>query len=321
MNYDEFINEWRNSNDTVTCHSSGSTGRPKIIELPKPHMRESALRTMAFFGLDGSAHLHSCISPDYIGGKMMAVRAEASGCRFTYETPSNRPLKHYDGDSIDLLSVVPSQLIELIERKDNLPDIRYILVGGSPINGELRERILQSGLNVWESYGMTETASHIALRHISKDSEGFHTLPGISVTTDHDGRLIINMQGWQKLLTNDIAEILDDDSFVIKGRYDNVIITGGKKVHPEFVEDKISSWLGVPVMLIGIQDVKWGEKVVLLIEAQYDEKHDIASDDEIIEYCKINLPKECVPKQILHCILPRTANGKLNRNEAKVLCS
>ncbi len=319
MNYPEFINEWRNGNDTVTCHSSGSTGKPKVIELPKLHMRESALRTMAFFGLDADAYLHSCISPDYIGGKMMAVRAEVSGCRLTYEMPSNRPLKQYTCDRIDLLSVVPSQLIDLIKNKENLPDIRNILVGGSPVNEELRERILQSGLNVWESYGMTETASHIALRHISKYNERFHTLPDISVTTDHESRLIIDMPGWQKLLTNDIAELWDDGSFIIKGRYDNVIITGGKKVHPEIVEDKISSWLGVSVMLVGIQDIKWGEKIVLLIEAENDGKHDMASDDEIIGCCKIKLPKECVPKQILHCKLPRTANGILNRIEAKQL--
>lgn len=144
MSYDDFLEEWRNSSNTVICHSSGSTGKPKSIELPKLHMQESALRTMAFFGLGSNAHLHSCISPDYIGGKMMAVRSEVTGCSLTYEMPSNRPLRNHKNIPIDLLSVVPSQLLYLIESIDNLPEIRNILVGGSPVNGELRERIVHS---------------------------------------------------------------------------------------------------------------------------------------------------------------------------------
>jgi O-succinylbenzoic acid--CoA ligase len=315
MSYDDFLEEWRNSSKTVICHSSGSTGKPKSIELPKLRMRESALRTMAFFGLDCNAHLHSCISPDYIGGKMMAVRSEVTGCSLTYEMPSNRPLRNHKNIPIDLLSVVPSQLLYLIESIGNLPEIRNILVGGSPVNEELRERIVQSGLNVWESYGMTETASHIALRCISNSEVGFHTLPGIFVDTDCNSRLIIDMPGWQKLLTNDIAQIMDDGSFVIRGRYDNVIISGSKKVHPEIVEDKISSWLGVPVMLVGVQDIKWGERIVLLIEDSIDAG--IISDVELISNCKIKFPKEWVPKQIVHCRLPRTGNGKLDRPAAK----
>lgn len=146
---------------------------------------------------------------------------------------------------------------------------------------------------------MTETASHIALRCISNSEVGFHTLPGIFVDTDCNSRLIIDIPGWQKLLTNDIAQIMDDGSFVIRGRYDNVIISGGKKVHPEIVEDKISSWLGVPVMLVGVQDIKWGEKIVLLIEDSSEAG--IISDVEIISNCKIKFPKEWVPKQIVHC--------------------
>ena len=307
--YTDFIEEWRNGNTFVECHTSGSTGEPKMIELPKGLMAESAKRTVRHFGINASSHLHSCISPEYIGGKMMAVRSEITGARLTWEKPSNRPLSNYSDVGIDLLAVVPSQMIDLLFRLAELPQIKAIIIGGAPINDELRLRIAESGLNAWETYGMTETASHIALRKVSASDSGFRVLPGIEISTDKDSRLIINLGEWGEVRTNDVVKINSDGSFNVLGRYDNVIITGGKKVHPERVERIIEPLVGCEVMIYGEADKKWGERVIMTVD-----KSTKLTLEDIEAICKSRLPKECVPKKIIIQQIPHTQNGKKMRN-------
>lgn len=307
--YERFLEEWRDRESSVKCQTSGSTGMPKTIELPKSEMRKSARRTISFFGLDGRSNLHSCISPEYIGGKMMAVRSEECGGRLTWEVPSNRPLINFSGNRIDLLAVVPTQMIDLLTRIDSLPEIGAIIIGGAPITSDLRRAISRSGLNAWETYGMTETASHIALRRVTETQIPFLALEGIRINTTEDSRLVIDLEGWQTVVTNDIAEITGEGSFLIKGRIDNVINSGGKKIHPEEIEEKLERFFGVPVLITSRPDKKWGERVVMIIE---DHKgHE--TDNKIISDCKSFLQSECVPKEIEHHKLPRTANGKKKR--------
>lgn len=309
MSYDDFISEWSGSGESVTCHTSGSTGSPKNIELPKNEMRKSAWRTIRFFGLTSESHLHSCISPDFIGGKMMAVRACETSATLTWETPSNRPLEFYTGDKIDLLAVVPSQMKHILDNQDVMPEIGAIIIGGAPIPTRMRERIYASGLNAWETYGMTETASHIALRRVTSDNRTFRTLDGIKVHADSHSRLIIEIDGWQEFMTNDVAVIKGEGEFEIIGRSDNVIISGGKKIHPEALEETLERELGVPVMITSLPDEKWGERVIMIIEDDCDCRQDI----NIISKCKKTLPKECIPKEIIHGMIPRTENGKKKR--------
>ena len=310
MTYPDFLIEWRNATDFIVCQTSGSTGTPKSIRLPKQLMEESARRTVDFFNLSSKSHLHSCISPEFIGGKMMAVRSELSGARLAWETPSNRPLRDRENEPIDLLAVVPSQMIDLIERLDSLPQINAIIIGGAPIQTALRRRIEESGLNAWETYGMTETASHIALRRVKAEPEPFSTLPGIEISTNSGGRLIIGLGKWGTFHTNDIADIGQDGRFSILGRADNVIITGGKKVHPEQVEALLESVLDTEVLVSGMPDDKWGEKVVLTVGESIS-----ISPDEIMNICRRELSKEYVPKEIRIASIPRTANGKKKRRQ------
>lgn len=306
MTWQELEEEWRSDRPCIICRTSGSTGAPKEIALPKEQIAASARRTIEFFGLGPESHLHSCLAPDYIGGKMMLIRAILCGGEFSYETPSNRPLAHYNGPGIDLVCVVPSQLGYILEHSSQMPPINNILVGGSPIDDNLRRRTAASRFTVWETYGMTETASHIAIRCLSDTEKQFRPLPGISLSTPK-GRLIISIEGWRDFETNDIAEITPDGKFSILGRSDNVIITGGLKVHPEQVEAKLNRLLSFPVMITSEADAKWGRRVVLLAE------NPTLSEEVIMDICRNNLQRHEVPKKILFGKIPRTDNGKIKR--------
>ncbi len=316
MTYEEFEREWIDESDFVCCHTSGSTGTPSEIILPKKEMIKSAQRTASFFCLDSSSHLHSCISPDYIGGKMMLVRAKVLGCSFSWEIPSNHPISDYVGKPIDLLSIVPSQLLYLVENIEKTGRISNILVGGGMINNYLRRKVENAGLNVFESYGMTETSSHIAIRKVGVKENLFKPLPGISVFS-HDGCLGIRMAGWQELITNDIAEIDSHGNFRILGRKDNVIISGGKKIHPEEIENKLVSDLNFDFLISGQSDIKWGEKVVLLIGVS--EEAAIISDEQIMALCRRKLQPYEMPKEIIrNVIFEYTPNGKIKRQGYKL---
>lgn len=310
MTYEELAREWDSDSDFIVCRTSGSTGSPKQIRLPKKQMLRSAERTARYFSLDAGSELHSCISPDYIGGKMMFVRERFLGCRLSWETPSNRPLESYEGNEIDLLSIVPSQMIYILDNLGSIPRIKNILIGGAPVSPTLRERIVSSGLNVFESYGMTETSSHIAIRKIGKEVSPFTTLEGITVSNP-DGRLCINIRDWMEITTNDLAEVSNPNEFHILGRADNVINSGGKKIHPESVEMRLEKHLdnSYRFYISSRPDEKWGEAVILVTEAPPDSKA------EIIEVCHRILDKHEIPKEIVFKDkIELTPNGKIRRN-------
>lgn len=311
--WEKLREEWADESPFLRCHTSGSTGKPSDILLPKSEMIRSAARTARYFGLDSDSLLYCCISPDYIGGKMMYVRQQLLDCRLICEPPSNQPLIGADSDlHIDLLSVVPSQTIDILDRLHELPHIGNMLIGGSAIPSELRIRIAQSGMNAYESYGMTETSSHIAIRRVEAEEGYFQCLEGISVS-ETEGALKIRIEGWRDFLTNDAAEIREDGSFRILGRLDNAIISGGLKIFPEEVEKIISRHISVPFYISSEADSKWGRKVVMVIET--DKKFDSSGFlEKLRRKIAEELPPHMIPKDIVAVDkFDYTPNGKIKR--------
>ncbi len=311
MTVEDFIAEWCSTSSIIVAHTSGSTGKPKDIFLDKAFVLESARRTIKFFGLNSHSRLHLCLSPDYIAGKMMIVRAIEAGCRMTIEEPSNKVLaEDTDLSPIDLLATVPSQLENLLHRPNVLEKVRNIIVGGSAIPHSLVEKCTSANLCVYETYGMTETASHVALRRIGE--EWFYPLRGIAFSKDSRGCLVITFTtDGQEFITNDIVDINQDGGMKVLGRIDNVIISGGMKIHPEEVERKIEKLLSPAEYYISsYPDNIWGEAVCLVLE-----RNECLSDIDILQdSLRKLLPPQERPKKI--CIvdsLPRTESGKIKR--------
>lgn len=319
MSIDEFIAEWQSSSPFIEAHTSGSTGQPKRILLSKELMKASARRSIDFFGLNENSRLHLPLAPDYIAGKMLIIRAMISGARLTHEPPTSAPLRENDDMSeITLLPVVPTQLKGLYEvwAQRRLPGIKHLLVGGAPMNAACAEWAKTIAENVWESYGMTETASHIAMRSISSPADlnaPFKLLPGIEISMDERSCLVIHLDKHNRLVTNDLVEMAGEDSFRLLGRIDHAIISGGLKVHPAQVEAKIA-----PLMkdyerwyISSLPDEKWGRKVVLFIEAAQ-----IASsiEEAILRACAERLLAHARPRKIITIPkMPLTSSGKIIR--------
>lgn len=141
--------------------------------------------------------------------------------------------------------------------------------------------------------------------------EWFVTLAGISVRKDERGCLVIDFDSGESFVTNDLAEVSDNRHFKITGRYDHIIITGGKKVNPYEVEKKLAPYICSPFVITSVPDYKWGKAVVLKIEDGGNGDND---DELMLTMRRILQPHE-VPKVIEHTqVLPRTPNGKILRN-------
>ena len=176
---------------------------------------------------------------------------------------------------------------------------------------------------------MTETLSHIALRRISgKDaSQWYSPFRGVELSLFYGqgniGQLVINAPHVcrEKLITNDIVEIRQDNTdkqFRIIGRNDNVICSGGIKLHIEEIEEQLRTHLPMPFCISKKEDEKFGEVAVLLIEHQSSAASECK--EPILDICRKNLPAYSVPKEII-CVdqIPLTGSGKIDRATAQYL--
>lgn len=303
----KFIHEWHNNQPYIEAHTSGSTGTPKKIQLLKQDMIESAIATCKFFGINKSSTLVLPLSSNYIAGKMMIVRAIVSGAKLWIEEPSNTPIKK-DYGQIDLLPIVPSQIDWITNESTYTNQIRNLIIGGGAISPKREQALISSKINAFATYGMTETCSHIALRHVSKKE--YTTLPDISISQDNRDCLVIDAPkfSFNRIITNDIVEIIDSTHFNWLGRYDNIINSGGIKIMPEQVEKKLSKIIPHPFYIIGENDDKWGEAVSLYIETTHiDENEIINKVSQILDRYTIPKRIKCIPK------FERTPNGKIKR--------
>lgn len=312
----QFLTEFH-SGKGINVKTSGSTGEPKPIVLDNSTVIRSASRTNRFFGITKKSRLHSAISFEYIGGKMMIARSLTAGCQLTYTEPSLTPEIPNCNEKVDLMSVVPAQMPHIIENIEKYTNVRNFLLGGSKIEDQLWDKIVSSGVNAWESYGMTETASHIALRRIAGPSwkrPKFVPLPGVEISCDHEECLVINDAN-HVIKTRDLVRIHPGNTFEILGRKDNIIISGGIKMNPEEIEQVIRPYIREitdEFFITSVPDAKWTEKLIIVAAPLEIEGDRIMKTIEAIP--ETELPKRKKPKGIkLMESLPLTPTGKLKR--------
>lgn len=305
----DFVTQWESGVKSFPARTSGSTGAPKEILLQRADMLRSAMATCDYFNLSSGSTIVSPLSASYIAGKMMIVRAIVADCRLVMEAPSNKPLIDFYGD-IDLLPIVPSQAEWLLTSDLRGNRLKNVIVGGAPVPPSLECRLASASFNCVATYGMTETCSHIALRTLGHPF--FEAMPGVAFDVDADSCLIIQAEGYSfdRLITNDIVEIIDNRRFRWLGRRDNVIISGGVKLYPEDIERELSVVVDSPFYLIGRPDDKWGTAMVMYIECDACE----IDTEKLKSKIKMIVHPHKVPHEIrLREKFERTSSGKIRR--------
>lgn len=321
-----FIEEWQAGNEHFLQYTSGSTGKPKQIEITRSQMIASALLTIEALKLQPGGNCLLCLSPQYIAGKMMIVRAILNKMNLVAVEPALNPVINVNTD-IHFAALTPMQMYHVLqdqstEKKLNTFD--NIILGGGAVSYSLQQSIEKLQPRIYSTYGMTETVSHIALKKLNgiDKSNYYYAFEGIELNQDNRDCLTIKgpVTNNQKIVTNDRVQLLNNRQFEWLGRVDHMINSGGVKIQSEKVErkiEKIFSHLNVSnrFFIAGIPHAASGEQVTLFIEGTMNEiqRSNIFKELEHLE--KYEKPKELliVPNFI------ETPTGKINRKETITL--
>ncbi len=282
----EFFLDWFDKKDYIEMTTSGTTGLPKLVRLQKQAMIQSALATGDFFDLKPGDKALLCLPTQFIAGKMMLVRSLILGLELDVVSPSLHPLA-LNSTTYDFVAMVPLQVQNSIE---GLSKVRKLIIGGAKLDSALEEKLLPLKTEIYETYGMTETITHIAAKRLG-DSV-FSILPNVRISQDDRQCLVTNVASIsdEPIVTNDLVELLNEQQFKFLGRIDNVINSGGVKLIPEQIEAKLIGKINNRFFVTGLPDTTLGEKLVLVVEG---EKQEFAPDffDVLGKYEK---PKEIV---------------------------
>ena len=301
-----FLLDWFDEKSYIELSTSGTTGVPKIIRIEKQAMLDSALATGDFFGLEpGNTMLH-CLPTNYVAGKMMWVRSFILGLDMKFVEPNSNPLDKID-ENFDFCAMVPLQAKNSLDKLKQ-KKIKKLIIGGVRVHKALEQELVKLPMEIYETYGMTETITHIAAKKIG--AEAFTVLPNVTVSVDDRQCLVIKAKNISKnaIVTNDIVKLISEKQFIWEGRIDNVINSGGIKLMPEQIEEKLSTLIPRRYFVYGQPDETLGEKAVLYIEGE-----PIVIEESVFSVLnKYEIPKEIVfiPK------FQETATGKIMRNES-----
>ena len=319
----DLCHRWLKGGKNFKIPTSGSTGTPKKIAISRERMQISAAITARELKLKPNGKMLVCLPTRFIAGIMMLVRGFETPMQMTIIEPSGDPLQFLDED-FDFISMVPQQLETTIKKHgyDKLDKTAIILLGGAPVSVALLDRIQELKPLVYESYGMTETVTHIALKRLNGENAAdiFCAFPEVHIGTDERGCLTIEsvLSASRKIITNDLVELVEENCFRWLGRWDHMINSGGIKVSPEIVEPKIQKILesiGVQMqfVIIGKKDQLLGEMVCLVLEG-----NDLESSmkEKILQLAKSELGPYHSPKEILFLpTFPLTETAKVKRKD------
>ena len=234
----------------------------------------------------------------------MFVRAFIIGLDMDFVAPSANPMENKDNVKYDFVAMVPLQAKNSLKQLQN---VKKLIIGGSMISKVLEKQLLKLPTKVYETYGMTETITHIAAKELGK--KAFTVLPDIIISLDYRNCLVIHAPRISDdlIVTNDVVELEGENQFVFIGRFDNIVNSGGIKLLPEQIEEKLSGKIAARFFVTGKSDEELGEKLILVVEG---EKQPI--DESVFGVLdKYEKPKEIifVPK------FKQTENGKILRKE------
>ncbi|WP_194396428.1 AMP-binding protein [Microbacterium atlanticum] len=276
----------------VVVTTSGSTGVPKSVVLSRDALTASALATADRIG-DGAWLL--ALPAGYVAGLQVLVRslvadrepAILSGA-FTPQAFAAAALTMVSterGERVPTYtSLVPAQLSRLLDAahddqavRSALRSFETILVGGQALPASTLERAEAAGARIVRTYGSTETSGGcvydgVPLRGVTLRIErGEVQVSGPTLADGYlgadaltDAVFLRDRDGTRWYRTGD-AGLLEDGVLRVRGRLDNVIVSGGINVSLDRVERIVRGIPGLAgAVVVGVPDDRWGEASVVV---------------------------------------------------------
>ena len=311
---EEVIKKWNQGDEKFKIYTSGTTSKPKKITLTRKLLIWSAKTTQNILGHE-THQIMCCLPVNKTGGFMQLIRALVWDCEIHFYKPSNNPLEVIKNHNFTTISLTPTQFKSSFDNSfEKLNKFNHILIGGAPLNNPsvFIERLKHP--QIWCTYGMTETSTHIAIKKLNKFSQlelesasVYKTLPDVNISKDKRSCLVIHAPkvSDETIITNDVVELITNTKFIWKGRIDHVVNSGGVKLHPEEIEQKLSDVIHDRFFVAGIPDEILGEKLILLIEG----KNYQITKEHFSNLSRFEIPKETffLPKFL------ETGSGKIHR--------
>lgn len=310
----EFALKWLDENiELFKVKTSGSTATPKWIQLTRNQMIDSAKATRDFLKLKRGDTCLLVLPTDFIAGKMMIVRALEIGMDLYYFPPQVSVLKHIKRE-FDFAAFIPLQIQFAIDaaKTEKLNLIHKIIIGGASLADKYVDNLRNLKSDFYATYGMTETITHVAIKNLKQKNNYFNALPGITFSSDKNNCLIILSERLpnKRIVTNDLVDLKSYTAFILIGRYDNIINSGGLKIIPEELEERIQQIIAKEVFIGFKNDPDLGQLVVMVMEGME------LNEQDIKKQLKLKIPKNKIPREIYGInSFFRTENQKINRKK------
>ena len=302
--------------------TSGSTGPARGVVLSRGAILAAADASAARLTWRDDDRWLSCLPMAHAGGLSIAVRCLAA----------RKPVVLHDADfdparvaelardrRATIASLVPTQLAALLATRAEPHALRAVVLGGAAAAPALIADAVARGWPVLPSYGLTETFGQVATALAPggppvalpgaaiSAHETLHVRGAMLATAYLDGTPIA-----PELVTADLGGVRSDGTVHILGRLDDVIVTGGEKVHPQAVEAVLAATPGVrAACAFAVPDARWGHVVAAALAVG-----DLAAFDRAGALARWHaaLPAYARPRRLaLAAALPLLPSGKLDR--------
>lgn len=309
--------------------TSGTSGEPKGVELTAGNHLASALASALNLGTEPQDRWLCCLPLNHVGGLTILIRSAIYSTAVAIEEgfEVDRVAALLESGDVTIASLVPTQLVRLLDAGAAIERPRLLLVGGGPLPIDVLGEALDRGATVVQTYGLTEACSQVCTlapeeAHERAGSAG-RPLSGTEVEID-DGEILVRgptvapgsaaSDGW--LHTGDVGRIDGDGYLWVEGRRDDLIVSGGENVSPERVEASLRKHPAVAdAGVVGMEDREWGQAVVAFVVPGPGAEPD---REALLAHARSMLARHEVPKRVeLVEELPRTESGKLVRRHLR----
>ncbi|HKY37644.1 MAG TPA: AMP-binding protein [Polyangiaceae bacterium] len=327
----------------VVIPTSGSSGVPRLVELSRAAWLASARASADNLGWEPDDRWLLCLPLSHTGGLSIVIRCLlARKPVLLFEPGPAGALERLDElqrllERATLVSLVPSLLSALLDAGwSPAPGLRAVLLGGAACPPALARRAHAAHVPLLTSYGLTETCGQVVTRRYAERLEPLperdgcassgHALFGVELTLK-DGCIALrgasllsrfvgepapalDADGW--LITSDRAELGASGELYVRGRADDVIITGGENVDPLEVEAALLELPGVAAACVfGTESAQFGQVVSAVLVTS---RAELASPENLAEQLGDRLARHKLPRRTL-CAesLPLTEAGKVDR--------
>ncbi|MFG6490975.1 AMP-binding protein [Microbacterium sp. P03] len=332
----------------VVVTTSGSTGVPKSVVLSRNALTASVLATADRIG-DGAWLL--ALPAGYVAGLQVLVRAIVAGREpailsgvFSAQSFTAAALSMASSDGgapvPTYTSLVPAQVTRLLDAAAEdttvlraLRSFEAILVGGQALPAAVRERAVDAGVRIVRTYGSSETSGGcvydgVPLRGVRLAVVGGEVrVAGPTLADGYLGRpdltenaFVVDDDGTRWYRTGDDG-LLEDGVLRIRGRLDNVIVSGGINISLDRVEQIVRTVAGLGnAVVVGVADERWGEASVVVVSR---EEFGARDEDAVLSAARTaveaTVGAHARPSRIvLVGALPTLASGKPDREALRL---